>query len=607
MANKVLGFIGLGMMGGPMAINLLKAGYTLHVLDTNAEAMARVVEQGGIPATSPAAIASTVETVLVSLPTPDVVELVALGPDGLSDGTSIKNLVDLSTTGPVMAKDIGARLKDKGIAMLDAPVSGGKRGATDGTLAVMASGPKDLFEAVHPALETIGKKLFYIGAEPGMANIVKVGNNYMSAASSLSASEAMVMGVKSGLDAKVMLDVINVSSGRNNSTETKFPVYVLPRDFVSMRVRLLVKDLTLCTQTGEALGVPMWVANAVRNFLTLAVSQGHGDEPSIGLIRLIEGWAGIEVKESGKALPKITPSTGDVGKIGFIGVGDMGGPMCHRIVDAGFDVTVYDVREEAMAPLVAKGATAAKSPKDVADQCPSVYVCLPMPEIVEAVALGADGLIHGSAIKTYVDLSTTGSVMARRVAKALDAAGITPFDSPVSGGVTGAEAGTLSLMMSGKKEVAERLAPVFGAIGKNPFYLGEAAGLGQTMKIANNYLSATANIAAAEAMVMGVKAGVDAKVMLDVINASSGRSSATEERYPASVLTRDFSKGFKQRLLHKDVRLCMEEAAAQGVPMWLGSTVLQFLTYAISQGTGDEISIALIKHVEKWAGVQVGG
>jgi len=106
---------------------------------------------------------------------------------------------------------------------------------------------------------------------------------------------------------------------------------------------------------------------------------------------------------------------------------------------------------------------------------------------------------------------------------------------------------------------------------------------------------------------MGVKAGVDPKVMLDVINASSGRSSATEERYPVSVLTRDFSKGFKQRLLHKDVRLCMEEAAAQGVPMWLGSMVLQFLNYAVSQGTGDEISIALIKHVEKWAGVQVGG
>ena len=196
--------------------------------------------------------------------------------------------------------------------------------------------------------------------------------------------------------------------------------------------------------------------------------------------------------------------------------------------------------------------------------------------------------------------------MARKVAEALGGAGITPFDSPVSGGVSGAEAGTLSLMMSGRKEVAERLAPVFAAIGKHPFYLGEAAGLGQTMKIANNYLSATANIAAAEALVMGVKAGVDPAVMLDVINASSGRSNATETRYPASVLRRDFAKGFKQRLLHKDVKLCMEEAAAQGVPMWLGSMVLQFLNYAVSQGTGDEVSIALIKHIEGWAGVQVG-
>ena len=291
--------------------------------------------------------------------------------------------------------------------------------------------------------------------------------------------------------------------------------------------------------------------------------------------------------------------------LGFIGVGDMGGPMAMRLVEAGFPLTVHDIRPEALERFVAKGAVAADSPKAVVDAVEDVMVCLPVPAVVRAVALGPDGLIHGGKIKRYVDLSTTGAVTARAVAAALTEKGIACLDSPVSGGVTGAEAGTLSLMMSGDRAVAEHLAAAFAEIGDHPFFLGEESGLGQTMKVANNYLSAAANMALAEALVMGVKAGVDPAVMLDVINASTGRSNASETRYPRDVLARDFSKGFKQRLLHKDVKLCMEEAAAQGVPMWIGNTVMQFLNYAMSQGTGDEISSALVKHVETWAGVEV--
>ena len=293
--------------------------------------------------------------------------------------------------------------------------------------------------------------------------------------------------------------------------------------------------------------------------------------------------------------------------LGFIGVGAMGGPMAMRLVDAGFPLTVFDIRPEALQPFTDKGAVAADSPKSVADAVEAVMVCLPMPDAVRQVALGNDGLISGSRIRSYVDLSTTGAVTARAVAAGLSEKGIGCLDCPVSGGVAGARAGTLSLMMSGSADVAEALKPAFDVIGDHPFYLGDAPGLGQTMKVANNYLSATANIACAEALVMGVKAGIDPTVMLDVINASSGRSDASEIRYPTYVLPRDFTTGFKQRLLHKDVKLCMEEAAAQGVPMWLGGVVRQFLTHAVSQGTGDEVSVGLIKHIEGWAGVEVRG
>ena len=292
--------------------------------------------------------------------------------------------------------------------------------------------------------------------------------------------------------------------------------------------------------------------------------------------------------------------------LGFIGVGDMGGPMASRLLDAGYTLFIHDVRREATAPLAARGATVLDSAKAVADAVKTVIVSLPTPDVVRAVAIGDNGIIHGSSVRQYVDLSTTGAVMAVQISTALKEKSIEALDSPVSGGVRGAEAGTLALMVSGAKAFYEDMLPVFAAIGKNPFYLGEAPGLGQTMKLTNNYLSATANIATAEAMVMGVKAGLDPKIMVDVFNASSGRNDSTMNKVPNSILNRRFDKSMKQRLLYKDVRLCMAEAEALGIPMWLGNAVKQVLAFAVSQGSGDEPSVALIKYLEDWTGVTVG-
>ena len=292
--------------------------------------------------------------------------------------------------------------------------------------------------------------------------------------------------------------------------------------------------------------------------------------------------------------------------LGFIGVGDMGGPMASRLLDAGYTLFIHDVRREATAPLAARGATVLDSPKAVADVVKTVIVSLPTPDVVRTVAIGDNGVIHGSSVRQYIDLSTTGAVMAVQISSALKEKGIEALDSPVSGGVRGAEAGTLALMVSGAKAFYEDMMPVFAAIGKNPFYLGEAPGLGQTMKLTNNYLSATANIATAEAMVMGVKAGLDPKIMVDVFNASSGRNDSTMNKVPNSILNRRFDKSMKQRLLYKDVRLCMAEAEALDMPMWLGNAVKQVLAFAVSQGSGDEPSVALIKYLEDWTGVTVG-
>lgn len=292
-------------------------------------------------------------------------------------------------------------------------------------------------------------------------------------------------------------------------------------------------------------------------------------------------------------------------RLGFIGVGAMGGPMAGRLLDAGYALTICDVNDSAVEPLLAKGATRAATPKDVADAEHTILVSLPTPDVVRHVAVGADGIVEGAAVRDFVDLSTTGSVMAIQVAEGLEAKNINVLDCPVSGGVRGAEVGSLALMMSGPQDLADRCRPILENIGKNLFYIGATRGAGQTMKLANNFLSAIGTVATAEAVTMGVKAGLDPAVMLDVLNASSGRNSATQDKFPNSVLTGTYDKSMAQRLLLKDVRLCTEEAEVLGVPMWMGAAIRQFLTFAVNQGTGDDPSIALVKYYEDWAGVKV--
>ena len=250
---------------------------------------------------------------------------------------------------------------------------------------------------------------------------------------------------------------------------------------------------------------------------------------------------------------------------GFIGLGNMGRPMASRLLDAGHTLTVYDIREDAMKPFVARGARAAASPAAVASAAETVLVSLPTPDVVRAVALGPNGIASGNRVKTFVDLSTTGSRMAGEIAKGLAEHEIAAIDSPISGGVAGAIAGTVAVMVSGPKETCDALRPAFDAIGKY-FYLGDKPGLGQTMKLCNNLLSAACFAATCEAIVTGVKAGLDAKQMIEVINAASGKNDATERKFPRAVLPRTFNMGFTAGLMHKDVKLYMDEAAALGVP-----------------------------------------
>src|SRR6201997_5831086 len=290
--------------------------------------------------------------------------------------------------------------------------------------------------------------------------------------------------------------------------------------------------------------------------------------------------------------------------IGFIGLGNMGAHMARRLVEAGHKVVVYDTRQEAIGNLAARGAVAARSPREVADMVETVMASLPTPDIVLKVATGADGVIEGKRVKRFVDLSTTGAVMAQRIFKALGARGIVQIDAPVSGGVRGAEKGTVAVMASGPRADVAVVEPALKAIGKF-FYIGERPGAGQTMKLCNNVLSAAAMAATSESMVMGVKAGLDPRIMLDVINSGTGRNTATEDKFGRVVLPRTFNLGFTVGLMTKDLKLCLGEGKALGVPMQVAEAVAQLLQTACDENGPDKDLTTVVQPVERRAGVEV--
>ena len=292
-------------------------------------------------------------------------------------------------------------------------------------------------------------------------------------------------------------------------------------------------------------------------------------------------------------------------EIGFVGLGNMGFPMACRLIEKDHDVIAFDTSAAALDRIVALGAHPASSAREVADRTETVMASLPSPVASLEVATGAAGVIEGSRVKRYVDLSTVGSQTAVRISDLLAKRNIVAIDSPVSGGVGGAEKGTLAIMVSGPRDEFEAIRTAFEAIGR-PFYVGAKPGSAQTMKLANNILAANVLVATAEVVVMGVKSGLDPGVMIEVLNAGSGATSASRDKFPRAILPRTFDYGFATGLMVKDVRLYLDEAKALGVPIEVAEVIGQLWEAAARDQGPDSDFTAVIKPLEAAAGVTVG-
>lgn len=288
--------------------------------------------------------------------------------------------------------------------------------------------------------------------------------------------------------------------------------------------------------------------------------------------------------------------------IGFLGLGNMGGPMARNLLKAGHQVTAFDLSQQALAGLVEAGAREAASVAAVAGAGVDVVITmLPAAAHVKQVYLGEDGLLAGlPAGVLLIDSSTIDPLSAREVAKAAAEHGNPMLDAPVSGGTVGAAAGTLTFMVGGEPDAFQRAQPILAAMGKNIVHCG-AAGNGQVAKVANNMLLGISMIGVAEAMSLGVALGMDAKVLAGIINTSSGRCWASEvnnpfpgvlENAPAS---RGYSGGFGTDLMLKDLGLASEAARHVRQPVILGALAQQLYQSFSQQGHGGLDFSAIVK------------
>lgn len=292
-------------------------------------------------------------------------------------------------------------------------------------------------------------------------------------------------------------------------------------------------------------------------------------------------------------------------RIGFIGLGRIGGVMAERLLTAGYGLVVCDTNQEACDRFRVLGAEVAETPAALADAVEIAFLSLPMPSVLQTVCLGENGLNEGGRLQVAVDLSTSGPAIVREIAGVFEQSGKALVDAPVSGGVTGAAAGTLALMASGAPAALDRVMPMFEVLAKDVFVMGDQAGLGQTMKLVNNMVAACCSIASFEATVFGVKAGLSADRMLEVLNVSSGRNFATMQKMPNSVLPGTFPPGFATELMLKDVSLAVDEAESSGAHLWMGTAARAFFEHAVSQGYTAQDYAETIKILESRAGAEV--
>ena len=296
MSSKI-GFVGLGIMGRPMAKNLLKAGHSVTVYDIMPAGMDEVVAAGAAKGTSPKDVAGQTDIIITMVPDGPEVEQAVLGPNGVLEGAKKGAIViDMSSINPTVSQKVGGACEAKGVEFLDAPVSGGEPKAIDGTLAIMVGGKKAIFETVEPILKQMGSTVTLTG-KIGAGNVTKLANQIMVACNIAAMGEALVLATKAGLDPEVVFNAVKAGLAGSTVLNVKAPM-VYGRNFKpGFRIRLHQKDLRNALQAAESMKVALPLTSAVQNMLIDLMNNGKGDLDHSALVQVTEEASAIEVKK----------------------------------------------------------------------------------------------------------------------------------------------------------------------------------------------------------------------------------------------------------------------------------------------------------------------
>jgi 2-hydroxy-3-oxopropionate reductase len=290
---QVIGFIGLGIMGRPMAKNLLKAGYPLVVHSRSRGSVDEIASAGAKVGSSPRDVAAQSDVLITMLPNSPDVELVALGRDGIIEGARPGLLfVDMSTISPIVSKKVGEALAAKSVKMLDAPVSGGERGAIDGVLSIMVGGDKAVFDAVLPIFQAMGKTITHLGPL-GFGGFTKLANQIIVAVNLTALGEALTLAKKAGLDRDLTLTALAGGLAGSKCLDQKKPNYLADTYNPGFKIDLHFKDLGLIMESARALGVPLPTTAVVQELFSALRVKGRGGLDHSGVITLLEDIAGL--------------------------------------------------------------------------------------------------------------------------------------------------------------------------------------------------------------------------------------------------------------------------------------------------------------------------
>ncbi len=549
----MIGFVGLGAMGAPMARRLASLGHELVVHDIDGAAVQSVVDAGATSAASSTEIGEKAELVFTCLPSLCAVEGVVLGPAGLAKGKKMKVLVDCSTTGSDFSRQLASALSARDVLFLDAPVTGNVTSAGNGRLGIMCSGPEVAFEKAQLPMRDLARTaLLYLGSANGRAQRLNLLNNLLSATGMAASCEAFVLGVKAGLRPEVMLEVINAGEASSNATRNKFASAILLRRFdFGARMAITTKDASLAVREAEDLGVPLWIGKAVQQVWKYAASQGGAERDGTSLITYLEPWAGVEVRAGANAGLHAVPSGNEAGELVVLC-----DPALATALDSFRTLTVSaedDLQDwvHALPPV----------------PCTIVNCCLRETRVARQLCQVVTDEGNG-----YADAIATGEGL---------------------------------LLTSGPSASAHRLHELASALGSRVLVVSPIAGHAQMMQMLNDCLASVLMAVSCESYVAGAKSGLDPLTMREIFGLESERSHASAHILPEQVATRRFHHGKTLAQAHCILSLLSVESRRLSVTPWILEQARLLYGLAIQLGNpGEDVSRLAIRY-EHWAGTQV--